>query len=139
MIQATTIGFGMPKPIVVAWITLAYTLGIAYLMVSRLPVLSGKQFGSRVAPEQVLPVFILVVLFIALLIAYPWPVLTIGTLAYLASLPYGLQSYREQERRASGAKKAAAPAPDTVQAQTPAPPDLGPSKPSEDERPARLN
>ena len=45
-------------------------------MVSRLPVFSGKRVGKRVPPEMVLPVFVLVVLFFALLIAYPWWVLT---------------------------------------------------------------
>jgi CDP-diacylglycerol--serine O-phosphatidyltransferase len=40
-----------------------------------------------------------VVLFFALLIAYPWEVLTIGTLAYLASLPFGWLSHREYVRR----------------------------------------
>ena len=52
--------------------TLLYTLAIAFLMVSRLPVFSGKRVGKRVPPEMVLPVFVLVVLFFALLIAYPW-------------------------------------------------------------------
>ena len=55
--------------------TLIYTLAIAFLMVSRLPVFSGKRVGKRVPPEMVLPVFVLVVLFFALLIAYPWWVL----------------------------------------------------------------
>ena len=62
-------------------------------MVSRLPVFSGKRVGKRVPPEMVLPVFVLVVLFFALLIAYPWWVLTIGTLCYLACLPLGWVSY----------------------------------------------
>ena len=35
-----------------------YTLAIAFLMVSRLPVFSGKRVGKRVAPEMVLPVFV---------------------------------------------------------------------------------
>ena len=86
------------------WFTFVYTLAIALLMVSRLPVFSGKQFGKRVAPEMVLPVFVLVVLFFAVLIAYPWPVLTAGTLAYLGSLPFGWLSYREHERRTAEAK-----------------------------------
>jgi CDP-diacylglycerol--serine O-phosphatidyltransferase len=132
---------GAPKSMIVAWITLAYTLAIAFLMVSRLPVFSGKQFGSRVAPEKVLPIFILVVLFIALLIAYPWPVLTIGTLAYLASLPFGLQSYREHERRMSATAKAAEsahPKP-SEDATTEAAPDATPPGQPSRERPARLN
>ena len=49
-----------------ATITLLYTLAIAFLMVSQVPVFSGKRVGKRVPPEMVLPVFVLVVLFIAL-------------------------------------------------------------------------
>ena len=41
-------------------------------MVSRLPVFSGKQIGKRVPPEMVLPMFVVMVLFFALLISYPW-------------------------------------------------------------------
>src|SRR6266699_3813775 len=85
---------GVPRLFFVAPVTLIYTLGIAFLMVSRLPFFSVKRVGKRVAPELVLPVFVLVVLFFALLIAYPWPVLTIGTLVFLASLPFGVISYR---------------------------------------------
>ena len=82
-----------------------YTLAIAILMVSRLPVFSGKRVGKRVAPEMVLPVFVLVVAFFALLIAYPWVVLTIGTVLYLASLPFGvhrLPQVRAGRRRSGG-------------------------------------
>src|SRR6202040_96465 len=80
---------GMPRLAFVAPVTLVYTLAIAFLMVSRLPVFSGKRVGKRIAPEVVLPVFVGVVLFFALLISYPWPVLTIGPVLYLASLPFG--------------------------------------------------
>ena len=52
--------------------------GIASLMVSRLPVFSGKRVGTRVPPELVGPLIVVVVLFIALLIAYPWVLLTAG-------------------------------------------------------------
>jgi CDP-diacylglycerol--serine O-phosphatidyltransferase len=90
------------------WLTFLYTLGIAFLMVSRLPVLSGKKLGRRVPPELVLPIFVVIVLFFALLIAYPWEVLTIGTLAYLASLPFGWLSYREYERKSAEGGVAAA-------------------------------
>ena len=73
-------------PVFPAIATAIYTLTIAFLMISRLPVFSGKTVGRRVPPEMVLPAFVLVVLFIALLIGYPWLVLTTGTLAYLISL-----------------------------------------------------
>src|SRR3954447_6241961 len=97
---------GAPK--FAAAVTLLYTLAIAFLMVSQLPVFSGKRVGKRVPPEMVLPVFVLVVLFTALLIAYPWWVLTAGTAIYLACLPVGWWSYREYQRKDA---VAAAPAP----------------------------
>ena len=114
-------------------ITLLYTLAIAFLMVSQLPVFSGKRVGKRVPPEMVLPVFVLVVLFTALLIAYPWWVLTIGTVCYLACLPLGWVSYKEYQRKdamgAAQAPAADAPASDAL-----------PSPPAEHpDRPARLN
>jgi CDP-diacylglycerol--serine O-phosphatidyltransferase len=89
-------------------LTLVYTLAIAFLMVSQLPVFSGKRVGKRVNPDMVLPVFVLVVLFFALLIAYPWWVLSIGTVLYLACLPLGWHSYRQYARK--DAKAAAAQA-----------------------------
>src|ERR1700733_2996559 len=91
---------GLPRSPFLTWVTLAYTLLIAGLMVSRLPVFSGKRVGTRVPPEMVGPVIILLVLFVALLIAYPWIILTIGTILYLASLPLGCVSYRAYEERA---------------------------------------
>ena len=94
-IYVNLLGFPKISPV----LTLLFTLAIAFLMVSRLPVFSGKRVGKRVPPEMVLPVIVLVVLFFALLVAYPWQVLTVGTLCYLASLPFGWLSYREQERR----------------------------------------
>jgi CDP-diacylglycerol--serine O-phosphatidyltransferase len=124
---------GLPK--VAATVTLLYTLAIAFLMVSRLPVFSGKRVGKRVPPEMVLPVFVLAVLFFALLIAYPWWVLTIGTACYLVCLPLGWYSYREYERKDALATAAAYSA--TVN-QTP--PDAPPLRPTDEpERPARLN
>jgi CDP-diacylglycerol--serine O-phosphatidyltransferase len=124
---------GAPKFAVT--ITLLYTLGIAFLMVSQLPVFSGKRVGKRVPPEMVLPVFVLVVLFTALLIAYPWWVLTIGTVCYLACLPLGWVSYKEYQR-----KDAVGTAQGPTAAADAPPPDALPSPPAEDaDRPARLN
>ena len=65
----------MPAPV-----TALFTLVIASLMVSRLPVFSGKMIGGRIAPDMVLPVVVLVVSFIAVLISYPWHLLTAGSL-----------------------------------------------------------
>jgi CDP-diacylglycerol--serine O-phosphatidyltransferase len=114
-----------------AVVTLIYTLAIAALMISRLPVLSGKKVGTRVPPEMVLPVIIVAVLLIALLISYPWELLSVGTVAYLACLPLGWWSY--QKYKQGDAALAAAP---PVGGDHPVAP---PAREPDDERPARLN
>jgi CDP-diacylglycerol--serine O-phosphatidyltransferase len=128
---------GVPQTGAGVALTFVYTLAIALLMVSRLPVFSGKKAGARVPRELVLPVFVVVVLFFALLVSYPWEVLTVGTLLYLASLPIGALSYRRLAREASQAVAPAAPSrpEETVEAETTSP---VPSAEAE-ERPARLN
>jgi CDP-diacylglycerol---serine O-phosphatidyltransferase len=93
-----------------AAVTAGYTLLIAFLMVSRLPVFSGKTVRMRVPPELVLPMFVGVIFFIALLISYPWHILLAGSVLYLLSLPLGWRSYQKQAR----ASEAASPAPVNV-------------------------
>jgi CDP-diacylglycerol---serine O-phosphatidyltransferase len=126
---------GLPRSAALTWLMLVYTLGIASLMVSRLPVFSGKRVGTRVTPELVGPLIVVVVASFALLIAYPWIMLTIGTLAYLASLPFGWLSYRGYERRS---RESEAEAPAAV----PQSPPLGSGfahPPDNEDRPPRLN
>src|SRR5260221_2858875 len=97
---------GLPMP--PALLTALYTLLIAFLMVSRLPVFSGKTVRMRVPPEMVLPVFVSVVFLVALLIGYPWHILSACSVLYLLSLPAGWKSYRDHHR--SAAAQAEAPA-----------------------------
>jgi CDP-diacylglycerol--serine O-phosphatidyltransferase len=85
---------GLPQ---VALVTFVYTVVVALLMVSRLPVFSGKKLSTRVPREMVLPVLVLAVLFVALLMSYPWLVLTTGTVTYLVCLPFGWMAYRRLE------------------------------------------
>jgi CDP-diacylglycerol--serine O-phosphatidyltransferase len=126
---------GVPMPPAV--LTALYTLLIGFLMVSRLPVFSGKSMSMRVPRELVLPVFVSVVLFIALLIGYPWHILSLLSIAYLLSLPIGWKSYRDQERAL-----AATTAEDTATPDTPEEPDPyapGATETAVDVRPGRLN
>ena len=127
---------GLPRSNFLTWLTLGYTLAVAWLMVSRLPVFSGKRVGNRVPPEMVGPLIIVMVLFVALLIAYPWVVLTAGTLAYLASLPFGWLSYRAYEQRSREGRAEAAPA--AAQA-PPVAASIVPSQSENEDRPTRLN
>jgi CDP-diacylglycerol--serine O-phosphatidyltransferase len=82
---------------------------------------------------MVLPVIVMVVLFIVLLVSYPWPVLAIGTVVYLACLPLGWFSYRRHEQADAIALR-------TARAPAGAAPASSPPPPHEDEeRPVRLN
>lgn len=92
---------GVPSFAAGAPAVLVYELLIAFLMVSRLPTFSGKQLGERVPREYVLPVFMAVVLVVALLIAFPWQMLSIGTIAYLASLPLAFRARRRLQGTAA--------------------------------------
>jgi len=126
---------GVPRPPAV--LTALFTLLIAFLMVSRLPVYSGKTVRMRVPPEMVLPVFVAVVLFTAMLVSYPWYILSLGSVLYLLSLPAGWKSYRDHQRKAAAVH--AAP---RAGAAAPGPPTPFPSpvaSPEQDDRPARLN
>jgi CDP-diacylglycerol--serine O-phosphatidyltransferase len=125
---------GLPMP--PAMLTAFYTLLIAFLMVSRLPVFSGKTVRMRVPPEMVLPVFVSVVFLVALLIGYPWHILSACSVLYLLSLPAGWKSYRDHQR--SAAAQAAAPA-DVAPSSPPPPLTSVVPEGDQDNRPARLN
>jgi CDP-diacylglycerol---serine O-phosphatidyltransferase len=131
-VYLTFLGLWQPP----AMLTAVYTLVIAFLMVSRLPVFSGKSGRMRVPPELVLPAFVGVVIFIALLIGYPWHVLSAGTVLYLLSLPWGWKSYRDQARKfaATHAAEAGAAPASAAPGFTPAVSDT-----ARDDRPDRLH
>lgn len=76
-----------------------YVVIIALLMVSRLPTFSGKKLGSRIRRDLVLPLFVAAVLFVALLVSYPFEMLAIGAAAYLVSIPV---AWRWHQKYASG-------------------------------------
>jgi CDP-diacylglycerol--serine O-phosphatidyltransferase len=78
---------GLPNLLSPPLVATAYTILIALLMVSKVPVFSGKKLGARVPRERVLPLFVAAIAFVALLFSYPWEVLAVGSVAYLVSLP----------------------------------------------------
>jgi CDP-diacylglycerol--serine O-phosphatidyltransferase len=89
---------GIPHMSMTATVSSFYIMGIAFLMVSRLPTLSLKKTGERVPRDMVLPILIAVVLFFALLLSFPWTTLAAGSLLYLALIPVGILRYRAMAR-----------------------------------------
>lgn len=85
---------GIPQTRFSAAVVLAYVIGVALLMVSPLATWSGKQLGARVNRAYVAPILIAAALFVTLLVSYPWLVLTVLTLSYLATLPFAYLHHR---------------------------------------------
>jgi CDP-diacylglycerol--serine O-phosphatidyltransferase len=101
-------------------VVLVYVVFVAFMMVSTVPTYSGKTMGKRVPREWVLPIFVAAAAFIGLLVSFPFAMLALGTIVYLASIPFGVARYRRLDREA-GAQGAPAPAPVAV-APPPEPP-----------------
>ncbi|MDJ1159868.1 CDP-diacylglycerol--serine O-phosphatidyltransferase [Chelatococcus sp. SYSU_G07232] len=89
---------GLPIGGLAAPVVAVYLIGIAFLMVSRIPTYAGKTLGSRVPRTMVLPLFVVVVLVAALLVSFTFEVLAAATIAYLALIPLGVARYRALER-----------------------------------------
>ncbi len=75
-------------------------LGIAILMVSRVPTFSGKRLRLR-APHRLIAL-IGIVGFAALLIGETWITVTLITLIYLASIPFSVVQHRRELRDGTG-------------------------------------
>ena len=87
---------GIPSSVPFAYISAGYTIVIALLLVSRLPVWSGKSSKRRIPRDFALPLMLLVVLYVALLMTYTWEVMVATVIAYLASLPFGARAWHRQ-------------------------------------------
>jgi CDP-diacylglycerol---serine O-phosphatidyltransferase len=87
-----------PLPVSTVVLQAVYVLFIAFMMISRIPTYAGKTIGTRVPRALVVPLFILVVVAVALLAAMPFEMLVAVTLIYLICVPWMVQRYRRFER-----------------------------------------
>jgi CDP-diacylglycerol---serine O-phosphatidyltransferase len=93
------LGFlGLPLVASFGFVAALYTICIAFLLVSRLPVYSGKTV-SRIRRDVVLPVLLGVMVYAALLMSFTWATLAVTALAYLASLPFGYRAWQRDHGR----------------------------------------
>ncbi len=96
-----------------AFIAAGFTILVAFLLVSRLPIWSAKSL--RVPGDSVMPIFLGFVFFALLLFTYPWETLTVGVLLYLCFLPLSARAYtRRAATEAAKAKEAAAATPSSA-------------------------
>ncbi|MBZ9823049.1 phosphatidylcholine/phosphatidylserine synthase [Mesorhizobium sp. CA4] len=80
-----------------AFVGSGFTVLVAFLLVSRLPVYSGK--SVKIPGDRVLPVILGVLLYILLLMAYPWYTLTASVAGYLLFLPFSVRAYSKRAMR----------------------------------------
>jgi CDP-diacylglycerol--serine O-phosphatidyltransferase len=71
----------------------------------------------------VLPLFVLVVLIVALLLSFPWQTMTVLSLVYIASLPLSWRAYQRRLAADTAAAK------DVDMPSTPPPGDAAPDDP----------
>lgn len=90
-----------------------YILFIAFLTISRIPCYAGKTLGTRIPRDKVLPIFVAVVVVAGLLFAYPFEMLALVVIAYLALIPLSAARYRklDREHMASASSPAAVDVP----------------------------
>jgi CDP-diacylglycerol--serine O-phosphatidyltransferase len=79
---------------IAAFVSSGFTALVAFLLVSRIPVYSGKKL--RVRRDRVLPLILAVALFVLLLFSYPWHTLSAGVIAYLIFLPLSVRAYAKR-------------------------------------------
>jgi CDP-diacylglycerol--serine O-phosphatidyltransferase len=87
-----------PVPFHWPWLSIATTIAIGLLMVSRVPTFSFKKI--RIHQEYVALLMVVVGLSVAFLTTEPWATLLVFGLAYLMSLPLSIRSYRTYKRAA---------------------------------------
>jgi len=89
-------GVEAERPLVYA--SVVYTVLIALLLISRLPVYSGKTIRQRVSIDWVIPLIFGLVFYVLLLATYPWQTLSASVFAYLIFLPLSARAYTRRAR-----------------------------------------
>ena len=85
------------SPIIVG----AFLLASSVLMVSRVPVYSGKHM--RLKPQQALVLMVAVIAVVGFLVTDPWPTLSLVGILYIASIPVSALSFRRLKARSAQA------------------------------------
>ncbi len=96
-----------------------YLLACAFLTISTVPMFAGKTLGAKVPRQWVAPILVLVILVVALLVAYPFEALSLIVLGYFATVPLSMRSFRaleraDRDRAGEGAAERLSPAPEAA-------------------------
>ena len=78
-------------------VEIAYVIGVAFLMASRIPHFSGKKLG-RIPREYFIVVLFGVAVTLLLLATFPMEMMIVLSLAYVATIPFAVSRFRRYER-----------------------------------------
>ena len=93
------LGFiGLPHTPAVPIVASIYVIVIAVLVVSRLPVFSGKDVAYAIRRDLVMPLILALVFYVLLLASFMWETLTLTAAAFIASLPFSMRAYTRAEQ-----------------------------------------
>ncbi len=91
-----------------AYAAAGFTVINALLLVSRLPVFSGKSTSMHIRRDMVMPLILAFVLYVLVLVSYTWETLTASAIVYLLALPVSARAYARrmaQERAEEAGEK----------------------------------
>lgn len=98
-----------------AFIAAGFTVIIAFLLVSRLPVYNGKTAGRFVRRDLVAPLILCVVIYVGFLTSYTWYTLTFTAIGYMLFLPFSWIAWNRCEaEEKQAASSIAADDPDSI-------------------------
>ena len=93
------LGFlGLEKSTYMSYSAAAFTVFIAFLLVSRVPVFSGKNSGQRVRGDMMMPLLLLGALYVIFLFSFVWETMAVTAIAYLLFLPVSARTYYRRLR-----------------------------------------
>ena len=105
---------GFDRTTWLAWIATFFTILVAFLLVSRLPIYSGKKW--RVGRDKAIPLLMVAVMLVLFVVYYTWQTLAVVAAAYLIFVPLSARAYsRRADIEEAKAAEAEAPiaAPDS--------------------------
>ncbi|WP_254493788.1 CDP-diacylglycerol--serine O-phosphatidyltransferase [Bartonella sp. B1099] len=86
-----------------------YTVIIAFLLISRLPVWNAKTIDQNLRRDIVIPCMLVIVIYVGFLATYTWKTLLITAVSYMIFLPCSFIAYNKRaalEEKKADAKKA---------------------------------
>lgn len=87
---------GLEQSRTLAYSGAAYTVMVAFLLVSRLPIYSGKRLRMR--RHMALPWLLFAVVFVLFLSSYTWETLALSAILYLVWIPFSVKAYGKRAR-----------------------------------------